>query len=70
VSEDERLVATLRLGALRTPLSTVSEHTQKLREVYEQAIDSWRSRKRLSASEVTELAFLRDAAIRLGFGDL
>ncbi len=69
VSEDERLVATLRLGALRTPLSTVSEHTQKLREVYEQAIDSWRSRKRLSASEVTELAFLRDAAIRLGFGD-
>lgn len=65
--EDEALVHRLRAGARATPIVTVAQHADAVREVYQQAIGDLAAHPATRPSELEEFRFLHDALIHVGF---
>jgi glycosyltransferase involved in cell wall biosynthesis len=68
--EDEDLLPHLRAGALRTPVVTVAEHTRAIRGVYQQAIEHLMADPTVRCPDLSELGFLHEALVNLGFSGL
>jgi glycosyltransferase involved in cell wall biosynthesis len=64
----ERLLTRLQEGARRTPVFTSAQHSEQVREVYLEAQAQERTDRYSVGGKVEELAFLRAALRRAGFG--
>jgi glycosyltransferase involved in cell wall biosynthesis len=60
ISRDPELLPRLRAGARNSPVTTVAEHAQRVREVFQSAIEDF-SRGSREAPDTTEFDFLQQA---------
>jgi glycosyltransferase involved in cell wall biosynthesis len=64
---DETLGGRLRQGAVRTPVPTMTQHTDAIRAVYEEAMAELLRQGPAAAGDFAEVEFLQAALVELGF---
>jgi glycosyltransferase involved in cell wall biosynthesis len=65
IAVDLALLNRLRAGARQSPTSTVTEHAERICQVYDHALHAFEKRQ-VDLQDASELTFLREAVARLG----